>query len=333
MKIHFINVGYGEAILVERNGYTILIDGGTGREEEYEAPGCIRAVDYLKKAGIERLDLIIATHIHDDHIGGIPEVIRNFDVDQIWINVKPGKMDMDKLERFETVIAGNLSSTLFRNALASYGELIDECGKRGIPILQKGKEDGSFAPQKDFTIELLSPDGELQAEVLDLYRRLLEETDLKNAEALFREIDKGTNRSSISLRIKAGNAAAMLSGDKVDGWEDIHTEYGNALESQILKLTHHGQKDGMPQAMIAVSQPQFFVICASSDRRFNSAHPEIIQRANDYLRERGRKGGVYITGCLKPGGEKLPQHGGEICSVWFSCNEETGEISTGYTAL
>lgn len=333
MKIHFINVGYGEAILVEKNGFTILIDGGTNREEEYNNPGCIRTADYLKKLGIARLNLVIVTHIHDDHIGGIPDVIKNFAVDQVWINVKPDKMDMDRVERFEGVIALDLSSILFRNALTAYGELLDECEKRGIPVLEKGEKDGLAVLSSGLSIELLTPAIELQEEVQDLYDRLLAEKDIRKAEDLFHEIDRGGNRSSISLRVKAGNAAALLSGDKVDGWEHIHKKHGEDLKSQILKLTHHGQIDGMPQAMVEASQPQIFVICSSFDKRFNSAHPEIIQRARDYLRERGKEGGVYITGCLQPDGSEVPESGKRACGVWFSCDEETGEIATRYIML
>lgn len=321
MKIHFINVGYGEAILVERNGYAILIDGGTNRPEEYDSPGCIRVTDYLKKLGIRQIDLVIVTHIHDDHIGGIPDVIRNFTVIQVWINVKPGNMNMNMVERFESVIDGSLSSILFRNALASYGELLDECDRRGIPVLQKGKEDGILSPSDGFTIELLTPDKAIQEEVLASYRMLLAETDSRKAEELFRDIDQGGNRSSISLRIKAGKTAALLSGDKVDGWEEIYESRRNGLESQILKLTHHGQRDGMPQAMVEVAQPENFVICSSADRRFDSAHPEVIEDARTYLKARGKSGGVYVTGCLQVD---------RAVAVWFSCNEETGEITTGY---
>lgn len=95
MQIHFINVGYGEAILIKRDGFIILIDGGTNRAEEYDNPGCIRVSDYLKQTGFSRIDLVIVTHIHDDHIGGIPEVIKNFPVSSVWINLKPAVPDLN----------------------------------------------------------------------------------------------------------------------------------------------------------------------------------------------------------------------------------------------
>lgn len=335
MKMHFINVGYGEAIFVERNGFTILIDGGTNRPEEYECPGCIRVTEYLESLGVNQIDLVIITHIHDDHIGGITDIIRNFPVKQVWINVKPGKMVMDMVERFESVIDGNLSSTLFRNALASYGEIYDACEHRGIPFFQKGTEDGGLTLAEGFEIEILTPHKALQKEVLALFSMLLEEKDPGKAEALFRAIDQGGNRSSISLRIKAGKAAALLSGDKVDGWEEIYKQRGNTLESQILKLTHHGQRDGMPSAMVELSQPEIFVVCTSADKRFHSAHPDVVERAEVFLREKGKSGGVYITGCLQPdldaAWNEKPEDRNEIYAVWFDCDENTGQITPHYS--
>jgi competence protein ComEC len=330
MQVHFINVGYGESILViGSDGFTILIDGGTDRDAEYQMPGCIRTSDYLRKIGIERLDLVIVTHIHDDHIGGIPKVIRDVPVSRIWINVKPDMPKMDLIERFESVKNGNLSGTLFRNALERYGELLELCERLDIPVEQKGGNDEIPALSGRMEIKILTPDQKMQMRILEDYRRLYSEENPDLAEAMFYQIDKEANRSSISLRIKAGKIAVLLSGDKVDEWERILDDYAGRLESQILKITHHGQIDGMPQAMIEVARPDIFVVCSSADRRFNSAHPEIISRARSYLDENRKRGGVYITGCLESEFTTEKQ----ICGVCFDCNEITGEIVTRFQEI
>jgi len=299
MQVHFINVGYGEAILVTGDDKTILIDGGTNRAEEYEHPGCIRTAEYLKKTGISKIDLVIITHIHDDHIGGIPEVIRNFPVSQVWINVRPDMPNMELIHQFDSVIKGNLSGTLFKNALESYAELLEECNRREIPVLQKGKEDGFLSFTEGFDIELLTPDKQMQMETRDAYDRLFAEKEIRKAEALFYEIDKLGNSTSISLRIKAGKTAVLLSGDKVDGWEEIVQEYGSGLESQILKVTHHGQMDGMPEAMLQAADPDIFVICADENRTYNSAAPEVLERITAYLDKKEKPLQVFITGDME----------------------------------
>lgn len=76
LQVHYIDVGQGDCSLVVCDGQTLLIDAGeNGHETE--------VINYLRSLGIEKLDYIIATHPHSDHIGGLPEVIEEFGMDNI----------------------------------------------------------------------------------------------------------------------------------------------------------------------------------------------------------------------------------------------------------
>lgn len=75
LEVHLIDVGQGEAILIRTQNNDILIDAG-------EVENGRVVVDYLKNLGIEKLELIVATHPHSDHIGGMSEVIDSFEVGQ-----------------------------------------------------------------------------------------------------------------------------------------------------------------------------------------------------------------------------------------------------------
>ena len=326
MRVHFVNVGYGEAILVEKDGWSLLVDGGTNRVNEYKAPGCIRITEYLKRAGLSRIDLIIVTHIHDDHIGGIPEVLKHFAVSEVLMGFLPPVPDLNKIESFESIQQGNSSGQLFKNALECYAELLTECKKQNIPIRQRSYKEGHFSPIPGLTLEVLSPDCAQEVEMLAAYHSLCEEEEISEAEMLFYKIDRKGNNSSIVLRISAGKTAVLLTSDKTDGWEEIWDKYGVNLKSGILKVSHHGQVDGLSDAMIRVCEPDHFVICASADRRFNSAHPEIIRRIEKYLLQKQTAGGVYVTGCLEDNkiGKIMP------CAVYFDCNEVTSKITVGY---
>lgn len=66
--VHVIDVGQGDSILITAGDKSILIDAG---EKEYGS----RVVSFIRDKGIERLDYIIATHPHADHIGGMAEVV------------------------------------------------------------------------------------------------------------------------------------------------------------------------------------------------------------------------------------------------------------------
>lgn len=73
----------GDAIFLRTpDGVTMLIDSGL---EDCGA----QVVGYLKKLGVEKLDYIVATHQHHDHIGGFPEVIANFKVGKALLNSLP----------------------------------------------------------------------------------------------------------------------------------------------------------------------------------------------------------------------------------------------------
>lgn len=74
LTVHFIDVGQGDAVLIQCTpGRTALIDAGPGASAE-------SLVNYLREQGVEVIDLVIATHPHEDHIGGLPAVFAAFEV-------------------------------------------------------------------------------------------------------------------------------------------------------------------------------------------------------------------------------------------------------------
>ncbi len=104
LKVHFIDVGQGDSTLIEQNGHFMLIDAG----ERDQGEG---VVSYLKKQGVKKLDYVVGTHPHSDHIGGLAEVLRAFDVGRV---IMPAKEHTTKTyENLLDEIAGqNLKITL-----------------------------------------------------------------------------------------------------------------------------------------------------------------------------------------------------------------------------
>jgi competence protein ComEC len=76
LRVHFIDVGQGDSILIQApSGATMLIDGG------YPGTG---ALAYLTELGITRIDVMVASHPHADHIGGLVDVLRALPVGDVW---------------------------------------------------------------------------------------------------------------------------------------------------------------------------------------------------------------------------------------------------------
>ncbi len=78
MQVHFIDVGQGDSILIESpNGKTMLVDGGVKGAGQ-------QIVSYLKELGIDKLDIIVATHPDADHIGGLIPVLDTMPIEQFY---------------------------------------------------------------------------------------------------------------------------------------------------------------------------------------------------------------------------------------------------------
>ena len=78
VSVHFIDVGQGDSILIKSKDKNVLIDAGERNKGE-------EVTLYLKENKVEKLDYIIATHPHSDHIGGLSYIIENFQVSEVIV--------------------------------------------------------------------------------------------------------------------------------------------------------------------------------------------------------------------------------------------------------
>lgn len=79
IRVHYIDVGQGDCIFVElTGGKNMLIDAGNPENGSDIA-------DYIRKLGVGKIDFVIGTHPHSDHIGGLSKVIYNFDIGNIYM--------------------------------------------------------------------------------------------------------------------------------------------------------------------------------------------------------------------------------------------------------
>ncbi|KAJ50284.1 competence protein ComEC [Clostridium tetanomorphum] len=77
LKIHYIDIGQGDSILISINNKHMLIDSGSKEKSKY-------LIKYLKNQKIKKLNYVIATHPHEDHIGSMSEIIRKFTIENFY---------------------------------------------------------------------------------------------------------------------------------------------------------------------------------------------------------------------------------------------------------
>lgn len=78
LKIYYFDVGQADSILIQNNGQNMLIDAGNNEDGE-------TLVNNLKTLGVENIDYLIGTHPHEDHIGGMDNIIDNFEIGKIFM--------------------------------------------------------------------------------------------------------------------------------------------------------------------------------------------------------------------------------------------------------
>ena len=78
LDITYLDVGQADAILIQNEGHNMLIDAGNNEDGPL-------LVQYFKEQNMTKFDYLIATHPHEDHIGGMDDIIKNFDIEKIYM--------------------------------------------------------------------------------------------------------------------------------------------------------------------------------------------------------------------------------------------------------
>jgi len=171
LKVHFIDVGQGDSILIDLGETEVLIDGGG------KSPG----VDtYLKGYVDGALEVMIATHPHADHIGGLIAVLDAFEVKEIWLNsdtstsktfqefmnrVNAEGASINEALRGQSLTAGNLTFLI----LHPVKPLIDDTNNNSIVMrFSYGNVDFLFTgdAEKEAEASILGAGLMVQAEIL-----------------------------------------------------------------------------------------------------------------------------------------------------------------------
>ena len=319
LKITFVNVGYGEAILIRqpRAGFVMLVDAGGAEAGEYadSTSGRIRTDDYLRAVGLDHIDLMVSTHIHEDHLCGMVPVAERLCPKALWQTLPPGFTDTG-MRDIDPAIAPNPSASKFIRALNDARRLFAGVRDAGGALRQVCAGE-VCEPCPGLRIEVLAPTGARCEGLAGMLRRAYAAEGEKALLEALAALDAAMNNYSLILRLEFGGTAVLLPGDtNAAGYGDIPA---GALRAGLFKVGHHGQKDGANAALVDAVRPRLTVCCASSDRRYNSADPALM----DLLRSRGS--GLLFSDCPTVAGEDIPPHNALTITI-----DEAGGMTSAY---
>ena len=301
LKVTFINVGYGESILLEvwekESKTVIVIDGGSAEDEEYSGDtGRIRAREYLVKKGITELDIAVVSHVHEDHVCGLEQFV------EAGGRIKKLIVQRRLPQGAEFLLdgIGDAGTRKFINAMNSYQRLLCAMKEQGVEIIEADGSTGSLFHVAGLSAEVIAPSFEraerLSARCGDLCAMAGKAAFPAEAQALAYDL----NGFSLTLMLSYQGKNILLPGDATpdclladDAFRRVLAADG--LAAQVVKLAHHGQRDSVNETFVRAVSPDIVVTCASSDRRYESAHPDIYAQIEQWL---GRKPAYLFSDCV-----------------------------------
>ena len=224
-RIHFINTkakSGSDAILLESNGHYALIDMGEdydfpdGSDPRYPSRWGIsmrnyqvledRLIRHLDQIGVKKLDFIIGTHVHSDHIGGADEILNRYQV---------GKFYLKKYSDERITSHWGLWDNLF-----NYDNALRAAQKRGVTLIQNITDEDSHFKLGDMDIQLYNYKNEYDAD-----------GNLKKV--------RDDNSNSIVSVVTVAGKRIYLGGD-LDNAEGAEDKLGPVIgKVDMMKWNHH----------------------------------------------------------------------------------------------
>ena len=214
--VHFIDVGQGDAALVQTKDGNLLIDAGT-------ADSIDKLTAYIDALGIDSIAYAIFTHPHADHIGGAAALLEKYD--------------------FDCVILPDAVSTS-----RTFERMMEAIERETCEVIE-GKAGVTFS-LGETQVELLAP-------------VFLDADDLNNA--------------SIVAKVSYGTVEFLFTGDAEKSSEaDILDKSAHRLDSDILKVGHHGSSTSSSKDFLTAVTPEVAIISAGVYNEYGHPHAEVL---------------------------------------------------------
>lgn len=255
LRVYFVDVEGGQSTLfVTPEGHSLLIDTGWPGNNFRDAD---RIAAAAKKAGIKRIDDVIITHYHDDHVGGVPQLVQRIPVGTFIVHGPNRELDKGVTEHGYAEYQKVLASTKAKQIVAKPGERL---------------------PIEGMDVTVISADGNLIGRPLPGAGKANQYCEVGKTPAP----DQTENSRSVGVLIRFGKLSILdlgdLTADKEHGLMCPTNKLGHV---EVLVVSHHGWYQSSSPALVDAIHPRVAIMDNGEKKGGSTPVLDTIQKSPD----------------------------------------------------
>lgn len=271
--VYFLDVGQGDcAVVLNANGCLIIDGGGDADRPDQNNVGHQILLPFLLDKRVRQIDQVIISHLHYDHIKGILEIIGSVPIREIVLSAT-------YQAKYQALIEGECLSVEQKPParIEPLYRSIETIGSAYTTAPYQARFDGDLLLQ-----QLITKAGNHRIKISFIQAGDQKIGSFYTYQCLYPMPDMdyvyNENNNSNVIQLQLDGVRFLFTGDvEIEAERQLCRTYGHRLQSDILKVAHHGSITSSSLAFLEFTQPKIGIIsCGSS--HFGHPHPEIVAR-------------------------------------------------------